>query len=88
MIHYLIFNHRLLQFTSDTGETNWPIIIYLRFGLTKTCRDAVTRRDAMTVNNPTGDALSGPIVCSPRRDTGRIRHRDAPGRSACRCSDN
>jgi len=32
-------------------------------GLTKTCRDAVTRRDAVTVNDPAGDALSGPIVC-------------------------
>jgi len=32
-------------------------------GLTKTCRDAVTRRDAVTVNDPASDALSGPILC-------------------------
>jgi len=26
-------------------------------------KHAVTRRDAVTVNDPAGDALSGPIVC-------------------------
>ena len=55
-------------------------------GLTKTCRDAGTPWQY----NPAGDALRdwSSAGWPPRRDTGRIRRRDTPGRSACRCQDN
>jgi len=57
---------------------------------TVSLKHAVTRRDAVTVNNPAGDALRdwSSAGWPPRRHTGRIRRRDTPGGSACRCRDN
>jgi len=58
-----------------------PLVRGHQRGLTKTCRDAVTRRDAVTVNDPAGDALSGLIFCcmaaAPGHRLDAVTRRDA-----------